>query len=106
MTTCILKSSSCDAERFRVGAPRLIKTHQVFSCTHVNENSDLSCGICSELDQLDGDIGEIKSALENAVERRSAYLERVNHRYDPIQRLPVELVTFIFILCLPHLPSL
>jgi len=96
MTTCILcgNSASCDI----VFLPN--------PCTHVEENSALSCGFCSELSQLDQNVDGIKCALKSAVEQRHAYLEWVNHRYDPFQRLPVELVTFIFVLCLPRRPSL
>ena len=96
MTTCVLCGNSSSRNTETLPSP----------CTHVEENSALSCGVCSELSRLDQNIEGIKCSLESAIEQRHAYLERVNHRYDPIRRLPVELVTFVFTLCLPRPPSL
>ena len=55
--------------------------------------------MCPILKALDGNIVA-------AFKQRSAYLEEVNRAYDPIQRIPAEVASSIFVFCLPRLPSL
>jgi len=51
-------------------------------------------------------LDDLNGGVARAVEQRRAYHEEVNHYYDPIQRLPVEIATSIFSFCLPLLASL
>ena len=55
--------------------------------------------------KLNGNIVQARRAVDSAVEELSTYLEDVNRLHDPIQRLPVELACYIFLLCLPRLQS-
>jgi len=71
--------------------------------THTETLSVPNCAVCSK---LDGHIVEARRAMEHASEQRRADLEEVNRDCDPIQRLPAEVASSIFVLCLPRLPSL
>ena len=75
-------------------------------CTHTETHSVPNCAVCSKLKALDGNIAETRRAMEDAFEQRSVYLQVVNRACDPIQRLPAEVASSIFVLCLSCLPSL
>ena len=75
-------------------------------CTHTEKGANSSCDICLRVEVLNGNVVEARHAFDDAVEQLSVYLdEEVNHRYDPIRRLPVELALSIFFLCFPYLAS-
>jgi len=57
------------------------------------------------VEELNRSVIETKRAQDCALEQLSVFLEEVNRQYDPFQRLPVELVTSIF-LYLPRPASL
>lgn len=86
---------SCDARRG-------IKNPAILS----SSGSSSKCRICFELKLLDGNIVDAQYALLRAVDQRRSYFEELNRHSDPIQRLPIELATSIFTLCLPYPPSL
>ena len=77
-------------------------------CTHTETSSvsGSNCAICFKLKGFDENVVEARQALERALEHRSAYLEEVNHACDPIQSLPNEVISSLFMLCIPCLPSL
>ena len=58
------------------------------------------CGPCHELESFDK---EAQAILERLTEKRRSILENINERHDPfIHHLPIELISQIFISCLPE----
>ncbi|KDR86018.1 hypothetical protein GALMADRAFT_235209 [Galerina marginata CBS 339.88] len=64
------------------------------------------CGVCNKLKHLESQILEAKRTLDELVSRYQGLKTQRNNIHDPVtSRIPPEIVSYIFQLCLPPLPS-
>ncbi|KDR86017.1 hypothetical protein GALMADRAFT_150356 [Galerina marginata CBS 339.88] len=65
-----------------------------------------SCGVCNKFKHLESQILEAKRTLDELVSQYQDLKTQRNHIHDPItSRIPPEVVSYIFQLCLPSPPS-
>ncbi|KDR78752.1 hypothetical protein GALMADRAFT_244302 [Galerina marginata CBS 339.88] len=73
-----------------------------FNPYHLCKSSDTACIPCVEMELLEERISETKTALKKMLKRHAELRARMNRAHNPIiHRLPPELPSYIFELCVP-----